>query len=198
MFVSGCIFARQAQTSQDPLERITMTSQFVPDATFHTRVRNEAIDGPNPFEWKLLTSADVFAGKRIVLFALPGAFTPACSESHLPGYEKHYDAFRALGVDQVICLSVNDAFVMFQWAMSRKIEKVFMLPDGNGEFTRKMGMLVERTTNGLGMRSWRYSMLVNDGKIEQLFIEPGFKDNPSGIPLNISGAETMLDFLRSS
>jgi thioredoxin-dependent peroxiredoxin len=173
-----------------------MTPDTVPDATFHTRVRNEALGGPNPFEWKTLTSADIFAGKRIVLFAVPGAFTPACSEGHVPGYEAHHDDFVALGIDKVICLSVNDAFVMFQWALSRKIVKVFMLPDGNAEFTRKMGMLVERTSNGMGMRSWRYSMLVDDRKIDKLFIEPGFRDNPAGVPLDVSGADTMLDFLR--
>ena len=173
-----------------------MTPDTVPDATFHTRVRNEALGGPNPFEWKTLTSDNVFAGKRIVLFAVPGAFTPACSEGHLPGYEAHHDDFVDLGVDKVICLSVNDAFVMFQWALSRKIKKVFMLPDGNAEFTRKMGMLVERTSNGMGMRSWRYSMLVDHRKVEKLFIEPGFRDNPAGVPLDVSGADTMLDFLR--
>ncbi len=174
-----------------------MTPQFVPDAAFQTRVRNEALIGENPFEWRNLTSEDIFAGKRIVLFGLPGAFTPACSDSHLPGYEQLYDAFRALGIDQVICLSVNDPFVMHHWAQSRKIEKVFMLPDGNGEFSRKMGMLVERTTNGMGLRSWRYSMLVNDRKIEKLFAEPGLRDNPSGVPLKLSCAETMLDFVKS-
>jgi thioredoxin-dependent peroxiredoxin len=173
-----------------------MSPDNVPDATFHTRIRNEAIGGPNPFEWKTLTSDNVFASKRVVLFALPGAFTPACSDSHVPGYEAQHDEFLALGIDRVICLSVNDAFVMFQFAQSRRIEKVFMLPDGNGEFTRKMGMLVDRSSNGMGMRSWRYSMLVHDRKIEKLFIEPGFKDNPAGVPLDVSGAETMLDFLR--
>ncbi len=173
-----------------------MNPDTVPDATFHTRVRNEALGGLNPFEWKTRTSDDVFAGKRVVLFALPGAFTPACSDSHVPGYEAHHDKFLALGIDRVICLAVNDAFVMFQFAQSRRIEKVFMLPDGNGEFTRKMGMLVDRSSNGMGMRSWRYSMLVNDRKIEKLFIEPGFRDNPPGVPLDVSGAETMLEFLR--
>lgn len=172
-----------------------MTPQTVPDAVFHTRVRNEAMGGPNPFEWKRLSSDDVFAGKRIVLFALPGAFTPACSDEHLPGYEKHHDALVAEGVDRVICLSVNDAFVMFQWAKSRDISKVFMLPDGNAEFTRKMGMLVDRSGTGMGMRSWRYSMLVEDRRIARMFIEPGFADNPPGVPLKVSGAETMLEFL---
>ena len=101
-----------------------MTPETVPDVVFHTRVRNDALGGPNPFEWKDVTTADVFRGKRVVLFAVPAAFSPACSESHLPGYERLYDEFRKLGVDAVVCLSVNDAFVMFQWAKSRDIEKV--------------------------------------------------------------------------
>lgn len=173
-----------------------MTPHRVPDAVFQTRVRNPALGGDNPFEWRTLTTAEVFAGKRIVLFALPGAFTPACSESHLPGYEHHHDAFVDLGIDRVICLAVNDAFVMYQWAKSRQIEKVFMLPDGNGEFTRKMGMLVDRSSNGMGLRSWRYSMLVEDGAIKQLFAEPGLRDNPDGVPLDRSSAEIMLAYLR--
>jgi peroxiredoxin len=173
-----------------------MHPQTVPDAIFHTRVRNDALGGPNPFEWKKLSTQDVFRGKRIVLFGVPGAFTPACSNDHLPGFEAHAEAFRALGVDQVVCLSVNDAFVMHQWALSRNIEKVMMLPDGNAEFTRKMGMLVERTSNGMGLRSWRYSMLVDDARIEKQFIEPDFKDNPSGVPLDVSSAERMLSHLQ--
>ena len=168
----------------------------VPDVTFHTRVRNEALGGDNPFEWKDVTTRAVFGGKRIVFFALPGAFTPACSDSHLPGYERNYDEFRKLGIDQVVCLSVNDAFVMFQWAKSRNIEKLFMLPDGNGDFTRRMGMLVERTSNGMGLRSWRYSMLVNDGVIEKVFAEPDIRDNPNGVGLTVSDADTILGWLK--
>ncbi|WP_135501764.1 peroxiredoxin [Roseovarius aestuariivivens] len=174
-----------------------MTPQTVPDAVFHTRVRNPELGGDNPFEWKTLRSADVFASRRVVLFAVPGAFTPACSDSHLPGYERHHDALVAQGIDSVVCLAVNDAFVMYQWALSRDISKVMMLPDGNGEFTRKMGMLVERTGQGMGMRSWRYAMLVEDGCITKMFIEPGFRDNPPGVPLEVSGAETMLAWLES-
>jgi peroxiredoxin len=102
-----------------------------PQATFHTRVRNEALGGPNPFEWKELTSDDIFKGARVVLFALPGAFTPTCSTSHLPRYEELYEEFKALGVDKVVCLSVNDAFVIFQWGKSQNADKVFLLPDGN-------------------------------------------------------------------
>ncbi len=174
-----------------------MTPQHVPDAVFHTRVRNPALGGDNPFEWRDISSDDVFAGKRVVLFALPGAFTPACSDAHLPGYERHHDDFVAAGADSVVCLAVNDAFVMQQWARSRAVEKVTMLPDGNGEFTRKMGMLVDRSTQGMGFRSWRYAMLVDDREIVKLFAEPGFRDNPPGVPLEVSGAETMLEHLRA-
>lgn len=169
----------------------------VPKVVFHTRVRNENIEGPNPFKWKEVTTDELFAGKKVVLFALPGAFTPACSDNHLPGYEHSFNSFVEQGIDRVICLSVNDAFVMFQWAKAHNIEKVFMLPDGNGEFTRKMGMLVERTNQGMGMRSWRYSMFVEDGVIQQLFAEPEFQDNPPGVPVRVSDAETMLNYLQS-
>ncbi|WP_428642182.1 peroxiredoxin [Roseibium sp.] len=175
-----------------------MHPETVPESVFYTRVRNEALGGPNPFEWQTLTTDDIFRGKRVVLFALPGAFTPACSESHLPGYEAHYDDFTAAGVDKVVCLSVNDAFVMFQWAKANAIEKVFMLPDGNGDFTRKMGMLVTRTATGMGLRSWRYSMFVDDRVIRKMFIEPGFRDEPPGVPMEQSDAQTMLDYLNVS
>lgn len=167
-----------------------------PKITFKTRVRNDALDGPNPFEWKDLTTDDIFRGKKVVLFALPGAFTPTCSSTHLPGYEKHYDDFRKAGVDEVICLSVNDAFVMYQWGRHLGAEKVFLLPDGSGEFTRKMGMLVKKDNLGFGARSWRYSMLVEDGEITKMFVEPGFTDNAGTDPFEISDADTMLRFLK--
>ncbi len=174
-----------------------MAIQKVPDSIFHTRVRNDELGGSNPFEWKEVASSEIFGGKRVVLFAVPGAFTPACSESHLPGFERHYDDLIAAGADAVICLSVNDAFVMFQWAKAQNIRKVVMLPDGNGDFSEKIGMLVKRSSNGMGMRSWRYSMFVDDCKIVEMFVEPGFADNPPGVPVQVSSAETMLDFLRS-
>ena len=169
----------------------------VPHATFKTRVRNDALGGPNPFEWKDLTSEDIFDGRRVVLFALPGAFTPTCSTSHLPRYEELYDDFMARGVDEVICLSVNDAFVMYQWGKSQNAEKVFLLPDGNGEFTRKMGMLVDKQNLGFGRRSWRYAMVVHDGEIEKMFIEEGFGDNHRADPFVVSDADTVLDYLKS-
>ncbi len=169
----------------------------IPDVTFKTRVRNDALDGPNPFEWKDVTSDDIFKGKKVVLFALPGAFTPTCSTSHLPGYEKHYDEMKALGVDSVVCLSVNDAFVMYQWGKAQNAKNVFLLPDGSGEFTRKMGMLVNKDNVGFGFRSWRYSMVVEDGEITKMFVEPGFSDNCPIDPFEVSDADTMLAYLRN-
>ena len=168
----------------------------VPSVTFKTRVRNEALGGPNPFEWKDLTSDEIFKGKNVVVFSLPGAFTPTCSTSHLPRYEELYADFKAQGVDAVVCISVNDAFVMFQWGKSQNAKNVFLLPDGNGEFTRKMGMLVDKTNLGFGLRSWRYSMYVEDGEIKQLFAEPGFSDNCATDPFEVSDADTMLNYLK--
>lgn len=172
--------------------------QEVPSVTFKTRVRNDALGGPNPFEWKDVTSADIFKGKKVVVFSLPGAFTPTCSSSHLPRYEELYDQFKGLGVDQIVCISVNDAFVMYQWGKHQGANKVFLLPDGNGEFTRKMGMLVDKANLGFGMRSWRYSMYVVDGKIEKLFVEPGYSDNCPSDPFEVSDADTMLKYLKSA
>jgi peroxiredoxin len=169
----------------------------VPDVVFKTRVRDESVGGENPFRWQDLTTAEIFGGKKVVLFALPGAFTPTCSTTHLPGYEKNFEEFKALGVDQVICLSVNDAFVMYQWGKAQGAKNVFLLPDGNGEFSRKMGMLVEKDNLGFGMRSWRYSMLVNDGNIEKVFAESDFGDNCPTDPFEVSDADTMLSYLKS-
>ena len=133
----------------------------------------------------------------MVLFSLPGAFTPTCSTSHLPRYEELYEEFKALGVDAVVCLSVNDAFVMYQWGKSQNAENVFLLPDGNGEFTRKMGMLVDKNNLGFGQRSWRYSMYVENGEIKQLFSEVGFEDNCETDPFEVSDADTMLGYLKT-
>lgn len=169
----------------------------VPHTIFKTRVRNDALEGPNPFEWKDLSTDEIFNGKKVIVFSLPGAFTPTCSTSHLPRYEELYEEFKALGVDQIICVSVNDAFVMFQWGKSQGAENVFLLPDGSGEFTRKMGMLVNKDNLGFGMRSWRYSMFVDDGDIKQMFVEPGFADNCPTDPFEVSDADTMLDYLKS-
>jgi peroxiredoxin len=171
--------------------------QTVPDVVFKTRVRDELIGGPNPFRWQDRTTEQLFAGKRVVVFSLPGAFTPTCSTSHLPRYEELYDEFKSLGVDEVICVSVNDAFVMYQWGKQQGAQKVFLLPDGNGEFTRKMGMLVDKSNLGFGMRSWRYSMVVNNCQVEKIFIEPGYEDNCPTDPFEVSDADTMLKYLQS-
>ncbi|WP_216901443.1 peroxiredoxin [Synechococcus sp. CCY 9618] len=170
----------------------------VPSVVFKTRVRDESVPGSNPFRWQDLTSDDIFKGKKVVVFSLPGAFTPTCSSNHLPRYEELYEEFRALGIDSIVCVSVNDAFVMYQWGNKVGAKNVFLLPDGNGEFTRKMGMLVEKSNLGFGDRSWRYSMLVNDGAIEKVFVEPGFDDNCPADPFEVSDADTMLAYLKGT
>ena len=169
----------------------------VPDVTFKTRVRDESIGGDNPFKWYDLTTDELFANKKVVVFSLPGAFTPTCSTSHLPRYEELYNEFKALGVDEVVCVSVNDAFVMYQWGLKQGRENIFLLPDGNGEFTRKMGMLVDKSNLGFGMRSWRYSMYVENKEIKKVFMEPGFDDNCPTDPFEVSDADTMLEYLKS-
>ena len=170
----------------------------VPYVVFHTRIRDESVVGPNPFVWKDLSSAEIFHNKKVVLFSLPGAFTPTCSSNHLPRYEELYDDFRDKGVDQVICLSVNDAFVMFQWGKHVGVKNIFLLPDGNGEFTRKMGMLVNKDDKGFGKRSWRYAMIVNNCIIEKLFEEKGKEDNLENDPYEASSPENILKFLKNN
>lgn len=170
----------------------------VPSVVFKTRVRDESVDGPNPYRWQDRTTDDIFAGKKVLVFSLPGAFTPTCSSNHLPRYEELYEEFKALGVDEIVCVSVNDAFVMFQWGKHVGAQNVFLLPDGNGDFTRKMGMLVEKGNLGFGLRSWRYSMFVDDGNIEKIFVEPGLDDNCPVDPFEVSDADTMLAYLKGT
>jgi thioredoxin-dependent peroxiredoxin len=170
----------------------------VPSVVFKTRVRDESVGGPNPFRWQDVTSEEIFNGKRVVIFSLPGAFTPTCSSTHLPRYEELYEEIKAQGVDEIYCVSVNDAFVMFQWGKNIGAHNVKLLPDGNGEFTRKMGMLVDKSNLGFGMRSWRYSMVVNDGKVEKVFAEPGYSDNCDTDPFEVSDADTMLAYLKGA
>ncbi|MCB1853950.1 MAG: peroxiredoxin [Halieaceae bacterium] len=173
-----------------------MALERVPNVTFKTRVRDESVEGPNPYRWEDKTTQDIFAGKKVVVFSLPGAFTPTCSSNHLPRYDELYDEFKAQGVDEIVCISVNDAFVMFQWGKQQGNKNIFLLPDGNGEFTRKMGMLVDKSNLGFGMRSWRYSMLVDDCKIEKMFIEPDFDDNCPTDPFEVSDADTILAYIK--
>jgi len=156
--------------------------QAVPQVNFPVREGND---------WKTLTTDQLFKGKTVIVFALPGAFTPTCSSTHLPRYNELAPVFKANGVDDIICLSVNDTFVMNAWAEDQKAEKITFLPDGNGEFSEGMGLLVDKNDLGFGKRSWGYSMLVKDGIIDQMFIEP---DLP-GDPFEVSDADTMLNYI---
>ncbi len=174
-----------------------MLGKKVPDVTFRTRVRDESIEGPNPFRWEDKTSADYFGGKKVVLFSLPGAFTPTCSTYQLPDFEKLYADFKAEGVDEIYCISVNDAFVMNAWGKSQNLENVKLIPDGSGEFTRKMGMLVAKDNLGFGMRSWRYGAVINDGVVEKWFEEEGFSDNCGTDPYGVSSPQNILENIKA-
>ena len=173
-------------------------TQTVPKVVFKTRVRDEAVGGDNPFRWQDVATDDIFAGKKVVIVALPGAFTPTCSSTHLPGYEAKYDELKEQGIDEVYCLSVNDAFSMYQWSKQLGVSKVKMLPDGNGEFTKGMGMLVKKENLGFGDRSWRYAMVVDNGEVVQMFAEDGKCDNAGGDPFECSDVDTMLKYLRGA
>ncbi|RVD18630.1 MAG: peroxiredoxin [Mesorhizobium sp.] len=170
----------------------------VPLVTFRTRVRDESIGGPNPYRWENKTADDYFGGKRVILFSLPGAFTPTCSTFQLPDFEKLYDQFLELRIDAIYCVSVNDAFVMNAWGKSLGLQKIELIPDGSGEFTRKMGMLVAKDNLGFGMRSWRYAALIDDGVVEQWFEEEGFCDNCETDPYGVSSPQNVLDKLKAA
>jgi len=175
-----------------------MEGRKTPSVVFKTRVRDESVGGPNPFRWQDVSSDEMFTGKRVVVFSLPGAFTPTCSNEQCPAYERLYDEFLGLGVDEIYCLSVNDAFVMYQWGKNLGLEKVKLIPDGSGHFTRRMGMLINKDHVGFGMRSWRYAMVVNDGVVEKWFEEPGINDaGLNGDPYGESAPETVLTYLKS-
>ena len=158
------------------------TGQAVPNVTFRTRQGDDWID---------VSTDELFNNKTVVLFALPGAFTPTCSSTHLPRYNELAPVFSAEGVDSIICLSVNDTFVMNSWAADQHADNITFIPDGNGEFTDGMGMLVGKNDIGFGNRSWRYSMLVKNGIVEKMFIEP----DQSGDPFEVSDADTMLQYI---
>lgn len=144
------------------------------------------------------TAAELFDGKRVILFSLPGAFTPTCSAYQLPGFEEKYDDFISLGIDDIYCISVNDGFVMNAWAQDQNIEKVKLIPDGNAYFTRSMGYLVSKSNLGFGDRSWRYAMVVDDRIIEKVFVEDGMRDNADTDPYEVSTPENVLDYVASN
>lgn len=170
----------------------------LPNVTFKTRVRDESVGGDNPFRWQDMTTDDYFKGKRVVLFSLPGAFTPTCSTYQLPGFENGAADFAAEGIDEIYCMSVNDAFVMNKWAQSQNLENVKVIPDGSGEFARRVGMLVRKDNLGFGLRSWRYAAVIDNGVVEAWFEEPGLADNREGDPYGESSPETVLNWLREA
>ena len=154
----------------------------VPNVTFRVRQNNE---------WRRVSTSEMFDGKTVVVFSLPGAFTPTCSSTHLPRYNELAPAFHDNGVDSILCVSVNDTFVMNEWAKDQEADNVVLVPDGNGEFTEGMGMLVDKADLGFGKRSWRYSMLVKNGVVQKMFIEP----QKPGDPFEVSDADTMLAYI---
>ncbi len=170
----------------------------VPNVTFKTRVRDEAVGGPNPFRWQDMSSDDYFKGKRVILFSLPGAFTPTCSTYQLPGFEDNFAKFQELGVDDIYCMSVNDSFVMNKWAEGQGINNVKVIPDGSGEFTRKVGMLVRKDNLGFGLRSWRYAAIIDNGVVQAWFEEPGLADNHGEDPYGESAPENLLNYLTAA
>lgn len=144
-----------------------------------------------------LTGEEVFGGKRVVVFGLPGAFTPTCSSKQLPGFDEYYNDILGHDVDEIYCVSVNDGFVMKSWFTSLGIERVKYLADGNGEFTRRMGMLVEKNNLGFGLRSWRYAAVINDGVVEKLMAEDNISDNHETDPYENSTPMEVLEYLKS-
>ena len=174
-----------------------LEGKLAPKVVLEVRKRDNKVKGNNKFSWSKLDTREMYKNKRIVIFALPGAFTPTCSNTHLPGYERNYNKIKKLGIDEIYCLSVNDSFVMFNWCKKLKVKNVKPLPDGNAKFTKKMGALVNKSNLGFGRRSWRYSMVVDNGKIEKMFVEGGRIHNCSIDPFEVSDADTMIKYLSS-
>lgn len=155
---------------------------LIPDVTFHTFQGDKWVD---------ITTSDLFKGKNVIVFSLPGAYTPTCSSAHVPRFNQLAPYFKEQGIDDIICVSVNDTFVMNEWKADQKADNITFIPDGNGDFTEAMGLLVDKDDLGFGKRSWRYSMLVKDGVVNKMFIEP----SQPGDPFEVSDADTMLDYI---
>lgn len=174
-----------------------MEGRTIPAVTFKKRVRDESIGGDNPFKWVDVTTKDIFLGNRVVVFALPGAFTPTCSTYQVPGFVEYADSIKAFGVDEIYVLSVNDTFVMRKWMIDQDAEdKIQFIPDGNAEFTKGMGMDLDMSGVGFGTRSRRYAMVVDNGIIEKMFAEAdATKDNPD--PYEVSTPINVLEYLRT-
>ncbi|EIZ77572.1 peroxiredoxin [Novosphingobium sp. Rr 2-17] len=174
-----------------------MLDRQIPDVTLKTRVRDDSLGGDNPFAWQDFKVRDAFAGKTVVLFSLPGAFTPTCSNEQCPAFERYYDDLRAAGADEVYCIAVNDAFVMYQWGKNLGLSNIKLLPDGSGAFTRLMGMLINKDHLGFGMRSWRYAAIIKDNHVAAWFEEPGINDaGTDEDPYGETSPENVLAALR--
>ena len=169
----------------------------LPDVTFRTRLRDETLGGENPYRWQDRSTSDIFSGKRVLLIGLPGAFTPTCSNRQLPAFDEMAQDFFAFGIDEICCVSVNDAFVMNRWATHLGLQYITMIPDGSGEFTRRVGMLVRKDNLGFGLRSWRYAAVICDGMVESWFEEPGICDNAPDDPYVASTPEAIMEWLRT-
>jgi len=175
-----------------------MLGREIPDVTLKTRVRDETIGGPNPFRWQDRQTRALFGSGRAVVFSLPGAFTPTCTTEQCPAFERQYEDLRTAGADEVYCIAVNDAFVMYQWGKALNLTKVKLVPDGSGDFTRRMGMLVDKDHLGFGQRSWRYAMVVEDGEIVAWFEEPGINDvGADDDPYVESTPDKVLEWLKA-
>lgn len=169
-----------------------------PCVVFRTRVRDDSVSGDNPYVWKDVTSDELFENKRVVLFSLPGAFTPTCSTYQLPGFERMAADIKACGIDEIYCMSVNDAFVMNAWAKGQALKNVKVIPDGSGNFTRFMGMLIGKNHLGFGMRSWRYMCIMNNGVVEKWWQEPGINNDGDDFdPYEETKPENCLAYLQS-
>lgn len=170
---------------------------ILPAIDFNVRVRDESIEGPNPYRWDKVSSYDLFGGKKVIIFSLPGAFTPTCTTMQLPGFEENYDEFKALGIDEIYCISVNDAFVMNAWAKSQDIKNVKVIPDGSAEFTVAMDMCVCKDDVGFGVRSWRYAIIADNGRVDKIFMEPGMEHNCPTDPYGETSPERILEWLNA-
>jgi peroxiredoxin len=155
------------------------TGDKIPACTMKTMGEKGPID---------ITTDEIFAGKKVLLFAVPGAFTPGCSITHLPGYVVNADTIKAKGVDTIVCMSVNDGFVMDAWGKAQNAEALLMLADGNGDFTAALGLELDGNGFGMGMRSQRFAMIVEDGAVTHLNVEEG-----GGV--DVSSAESMMALL---
>ncbi len=180
------IFKKKESTMEVPMRK---EKYIVPNVEFIFRE-----DG----QFVTKNSNELFDGKRVIIFSLPGAFTPTCSAYQLPGFEENYDEFIALGIDAIYCISVNDGFVMNAWAKEQNINKVTLVPDGNAYFTRSMGYLVRKSNLGFGERSWRYAAVIDNGVIEKLFVEDGMRDNADTDPYEISTPENVFEYVKST